>query len=125
MSANPSPQAAQLTALVELISSSVKEVIAAYNAAGRDVPSLESLDEGPLEIPATTPASLTQARQIIEAACAQLCVTVAQPGDCIVNVRTPVLPLRHALNDRRLQKAFAVRQCKVLMKITVEAYVVI
>ncbi|GJE93466.1 O-methyltransferase [Phanerochaete sordida] len=85
MSANPSPQAAQLTALVELISSSVKEVIAAYNAAGRDVPSLESLDEGPLEIPATTPASLTQARQIIEAACAQLCVTVAQPGDCIVN----------------------------------------
>ena len=101
MSAQPSAQAAQLTALVELISSSVNEVIAAYNAAGRDVPSLESLNEGPLEVPATTPQSLTRARQIIEAACAQLCATVAQPGDCIVNVRFPVSPYETRAELRR------------------------
>lgn len=87
MVAQPSTHAAQLTTLVELISSSVKEVIAAYDAAGRDAPSLDSLDEGLLETPATTPPNLRQARQIIEAACAQLCVTIAQPGDCVVNVR--------------------------------------
>nr|P0CT90.1 RecName: Full=3-O-methyltransferase 2; Short=Mtrase 2 [Phanerochaete chrysosporium RP-78] len=79
------PQAAHLTALVELISSSVNEVISVYSAAGRDIPSLDSLEEGFLETPATTPPGLRHARQIIEAACAQLCVTIAQPGDCIVN----------------------------------------
>ncbi|EKM57114.1 uncharacterized protein PHACADRAFT_92239 [Phanerochaete carnosa HHB-10118-sp] len=76
---------AQLTALVELISSSVREVIAAYSDARQDSPLLNLLDEGPLEIPATTPPNVTKARQIIEAACAQLCATIAQSGDCIVN----------------------------------------
>lgn len=81
-----SVQGVQLTALVDLISSSVREVIAAYSAVERHAPSLDSLDEGPLETPATTPPNVTRARQIIEAACAQLCATIAQPGDCTVNV---------------------------------------
>lgn len=81
-----SVQSARLTALVDLISSSVREVIEAYSDARQDAPSLDSLDDGPLETPATTPFNVTRARQIIEAACAQLCATIAQPGDCIVNV---------------------------------------
>lgn len=79
---------AQLTALVELISSSVKDIIEAYGAIGLDAPALDSLEEGPFDTPAITPVNVTNARQIIEAACAQLCATTAHPGDCVVNVRT-------------------------------------
>ncbi|KAL0568216.1 hypothetical protein V5O48_013776 [Marasmius crinis-equi] len=74
-----------LTALTDLINSAVKDIIAEYAAVGRAVPNLDSLEPGPFDVPEDTPAKLSRAVQIIEAACAQLAHTVASPGHVVVN----------------------------------------
>ena len=60
-----------LLALVDLISSQVKEVIADYHASGYDVPSIGSTDKGPFNIPVTSSLKFTRAIQILESACEQ------------------------------------------------------
>ena len=80
----------QLTAFVEFVSSSFKDIIGAYDAVGHDALSLDSLTEGPFDTPAITPVNVPDVRQIIEAVCTQLCATcatVAHPDDCVVNIR--------------------------------------
>lgn len=75
-----------ITALQDLINSAIKDVIAEYAAVGQAVPSLDTLSPGPFTVPEETPARLTKAIQVIEAACAQLSYTVAPPGSVMVNV---------------------------------------
>jgi len=74
-----------IIALTDLINKAVQDVIAEYAAVGQAVPSLDTLDPGPFNVPEDTPVRLAKAIQIIEAACAQLSYTVAPPGSVIVN----------------------------------------
>ncbi|KAK1223496.1 hypothetical protein PQX77_013623 [Marasmius sp. AFHP31] len=74
-----------LTALTDLINAAVQDVISEYAAVGKAVPTLDSLEPGPFDIPEETPAKVSRAVQIIEAACAQLAHTVASPGHVVVN----------------------------------------
>lgn len=78
--------AAHLTALVDVLSSAVKEVIAEYSAAGEEIPSLDSTKPGPFDTPEATSHKLNKAIQIIEGACAQLSASVARPGHTVTNV---------------------------------------
>ena len=77
---------AQLNALLDLINSSVQEIISTYNTEGHDVLALDSTELGPFDSPENTPLRLTNTIQIVEAACAQLCATVAPPGHTMINV---------------------------------------
>ncbi|KAJ3996156.1 S-adenosyl-L-methionine-dependent methyltransferase [Lentinula boryana] len=74
-----------ITALTDLINKAVQDIIAEYAAAGRAVPSLDTLESGLFQVPEETPARLTKAIQIVEAACAQLSCTVAPPGSVMIN----------------------------------------
>ncbi|KAJ3892042.1 S-adenosyl-L-methionine-dependent methyltransferase [Lentinula edodes] len=75
-----------ITALTDLINKATQDVIAEYSAVGQAVPSLDTLQPGPFQVPEETPTRLIRAIQIIEAACAQLSFTVAPPGSVMVNV---------------------------------------
>ncbi|KAJ4478425.1 S-adenosyl-L-methionine-dependent methyltransferase [Lentinula aciculospora] len=75
-----------VTALTGLINDAVQDAIAEYAAVGQAVPSLDSLEPGPFQVPAETPARLMKAIKIIEAACAQLTYTVSPPGSVMLNV---------------------------------------
>ncbi|KAJ3877770.1 S-adenosyl-L-methionine-dependent methyltransferase [Lentinula edodes] len=74
-----------ITALTDLINKATQDVIAEYSAVGQAVPSLDTLQPGPFQVPEETPTRLIRAIQIIEAACAQLSFTVAPPGSVMVN----------------------------------------
>ncbi|KAJ3933412.1 MAG: S-adenosyl-L-methionine-dependent methyltransferase [Lentinula lateritia] len=74
-----------ITALTDLINKATQDVIAEYAAVGQAVPSLDTLQPGPFQVPEETPTRLIRAIQIIEAACAQLSFTVAPPGSVMVN----------------------------------------
>lgn len=101
--------------LADLITASVKEVVNEYQAAGRVIPSIFSTDSGPFDAPHLTSANLNRAIQIIEAACAQLSYTVANPGHTVTNVfsSTSCIVL-HIADDSylayTLQKAYGVRK---------------
>lgn len=75
-----------ITALTDLINKATQDVNAEYSAVGQAVPSLDTLQPGPFQVPEETPTRLIRAIQIIEAACAQLSFTVAPPGSVMVNV---------------------------------------
>ncbi len=72
--------------LADLITAAVKEVVNEYQAAGHIIPSIFSTDSGPFDAPHLTSPGLNKAIQIIEAACAQLSYTVANPGHTVTNV---------------------------------------
>ncbi|KAJ4479217.1 S-adenosyl-L-methionine-dependent methyltransferase [Lentinula aciculospora] len=74
-----------ITALTGLINKAVQDVIAEYGAIGQAIPSLDTLEPGPFQVPEEMPARLTKAIQIIEAACAQLCYSIAPPGHVMIN----------------------------------------
>ncbi|KAH7870498.1 S-adenosyl-L-methionine-dependent methyltransferase [Lentinula edodes] len=74
-----------ITALTDLINKATQDVIAEYSAVGQAVPSLDTLQPGPFQVPEETPTRLIRAIQIIEAACAQLSFTIAPPGSVMVN----------------------------------------
>ncbi|THU85643.1 S-adenosyl-L-methionine-dependent methyltransferase [Dendrothele bispora CBS 962.96] len=76
---------AQILALTSMITQAVQDVITEYAAIGREVPSLDSVETSPFDIPEETPAKLANAVQIIEAACAQLSHTISTPGHVVVN----------------------------------------
>ncbi|RDB28281.1 3-O-methyltransferase 2 [Hypsizygus marmoreus] len=73
----------QAVALADLIAAQVQVIVTAYSASGQTIPSLDSTTAGPFDEPANTPANISMAIQLIEAACAQLCATVASPGHSI------------------------------------------
>ncbi|KAJ7634568.1 S-adenosyl-L-methionine-dependent methyltransferase [Roridomyces roridus] len=84
------PSASGLTeilALAELISNSVKEVVAEYTAAGVCLPSLSSTTPGPFDSveSLTTRPKLVEAIRTLDAACAQLVFTVGSPEHVVVN----------------------------------------
>ncbi|KAJ7634566.1 S-adenosyl-L-methionine-dependent methyltransferase [Roridomyces roridus] len=76
---------AEIVALADLISSTVKDVVAEYGAAGVNLPSLSSTTPGPFETPESTPPKLTKAIKTLDAACSQLMYTVGSPGHVIAN----------------------------------------
>ncbi|KAF8876830.1 S-adenosyl-L-methionine-dependent methyltransferase [Infundibulicybe gibba] len=76
---------AQITALSNMISAAVSVVISEYAAGGHSVPLLNSTTVGPFDQPNKAPRALADAVRTIEAACAQLCFTVASPGHVIAN----------------------------------------
>ena len=73
--------------LTDLISSSVRTIIREYAAAGKQLPSLNSVIPGPFDKPEASSNDLLKAVQIIEAACAQLTALVASPDHTVMNVR--------------------------------------
>ena len=81
-----SPDPAHLTALSDIILVAVQVVADEYAIIGQSVPSLDSTVPGPFDTPEKMSHNLTKAIQIIEAACAQLCFTVASPGHSVTNV---------------------------------------
>ncbi|KAH7875000.1 S-adenosyl-L-methionine-dependent methyltransferase [Lentinula edodes] len=74
-----------ITALTDLINNAVNDVIIEYAAVGHAVPSLDTLEPGPFQHLKDTPGRMTRAIQIIEAACAQLCSSIAPPGSIMIN----------------------------------------
>ncbi|KAF5346423.1 hypothetical protein D9758_012775 [Tetrapyrgos nigripes] len=74
-----------ITRLSELISQSVSAVCNEYRTAGQDLPVLHSTNVGPFDAPEKTSETLQTAIKTIEAACAQLCATIANPGHVITN----------------------------------------
>jgi hypothetical protein len=85
MNSKPSG-ASQLRSLVQLISEGVEDIIAQYSKIGQDVPSLEYLGTAYYDVAENRNEHLTDAIQIVEAACAQLSLTVADPSHSIANV---------------------------------------
>ncbi|KAF8954810.1 S-adenosyl-L-methionine-dependent methyltransferase [Flammula alnicola] len=75
----------EVTMLADLIVASVQEVVKEYQTSGYAVPSLHSTEPGPFDAPHLVSARLAKAIQTIEAACAQLSFTVANPGHVIAN----------------------------------------
>ncbi|KAJ7634558.1 S-adenosyl-L-methionine-dependent methyltransferase [Roridomyces roridus] len=91
MSPTPSSTSAsgltEILALAELVSNSVKDVVAEYSAAGFCLPSLSSTACGPwdsMESIVTRP-KLAKAVKTLDAACSQLMFAVGSPGHVIAN----------------------------------------
>ncbi|KAJ6501501.1 S-adenosyl-L-methionine-dependent methyltransferase [Mycena vitilis] len=76
---------AEIVALADLISSTVKDVAAEYSAAGVELPSLWSTNPGPFDSPEAVPPKLARAVRVLDAACSQLMFSVGSPGHVIVN----------------------------------------
>ncbi|KAJ7487261.1 S-adenosyl-L-methionine-dependent methyltransferase [Mycena galericulata] len=85
MSHQPESGLAEITALADLITQTVKDVVAEYTAAGAALPSLASTAPGPFDTPESVPLKLAKAVRILDAACAQLSFTVGSPGHVITN----------------------------------------
>lgn len=79
--------AADIRKLASLISRSCDAIIAAHDSVGYDVPSLYSTVPGPFDTPDKAPLELGRHIQIVEAACAQLCASIASPTHVVINVR--------------------------------------
>ncbi|KAJ6607417.1 S-adenosyl-L-methionine-dependent methyltransferase [Mycena sp. CBHHK59/15] len=73
----------EIVALAELICNAVTDLRDEY--AVQSMPSLKSTDTWPFDAPETRPAKVSKAVRTIEAACAQLSFTVANPGHVFVN----------------------------------------
>lgn len=76
----------EILRLAALITASVEDIVKEYKLVGETIPSLYSIDPGYFDEPQNLSPNLSEAIQVIEAACAQLCCTVANPGHVIVNV---------------------------------------
>ncbi|KAJ7651964.1 S-adenosyl-L-methionine-dependent methyltransferase [Mycena polygramma] len=76
---------ADILALADLISSTVRDVVTEYSAAGVSLPSLSSTTPGPFDSPEDVPPKLSRAVRILDAACAQLIFSVGSPGHVILN----------------------------------------
>ncbi|KAJ7704582.1 S-adenosyl-L-methionine-dependent methyltransferase [Mycena rosella] len=75
----------EIVALADLISRTVKDVVAEYTAAGVSMPSLSSTAPGPFDMPETTSPKLARAVRILDAACAQLSFSIGSPGHVVIN----------------------------------------
>lgn len=77
--------------LVTLITSSVDDIISEYKTTGASIPLLDSAVDGPFDAPERASERLLRTIRIVEAACAQLCATIASPALSLVNVSLPHL----------------------------------
>lgn len=84
--ATPYNGTAEITALTSLINSAVQDIANEYSKEGHSIPSLHSTEPGPFDAPHLVSPILARAIQTVEAACAQLSFTVANPGHVITNV---------------------------------------
>ncbi|KAJ7161877.1 S-adenosyl-L-methionine-dependent methyltransferase [Mycena crocata] len=75
---------AQVEALLALINNAAYQAVSEYDKTGTDVPILGSVDPHPLDGSIDTSA-LKKAIRVLEAACEQLCVTLAPPDHTIIN----------------------------------------
>ncbi|KAJ7719245.1 S-adenosyl-L-methionine-dependent methyltransferase [Mycena maculata] len=73
---------AQIEALLALINNAAHQAIAEYDKAGKEVPTLDSVEPHPLDISDDT-SGLKKAIRLLEGACEQLCVTLAPPSHTI------------------------------------------
>lgn len=78
--------AAELIPLVNIIKDAVVVVIDEYDSKGKVFPSLQSTMGGPFDSAASVTPALANAVKTIEAACAQLSISVARPAHAILNV---------------------------------------
>lgn len=72
--------------LATLINSAVEDIVKEYSTTGHSIQSIQSTEPGPFDAPHLASPALAKAIQTIEAACAQLTFTVANPGHVITNV---------------------------------------
>lgn len=72
--------------IVSLIKSSVDDIISEYKTAGATMPLLDSAVDAPFDAPERASEKLLRTIRIVEAACAQLCATIASPALSLVNV---------------------------------------
>src|ERR1700754_4579759 len=91
--------ASQLRSLVQLISKGVENIITQYSNIGQDVPSLEYLGTAYYDVTENRNEELTDAIQIVEAACAQLSLSVTNPSNSITNVSQLLLVYRISVID--------------------------
>lgn len=84
--------ATQLLPLVDLITNAVKVVIAEYDRVGQPIPALDEAVAGPFDEAKGITPDLSTAVKVIEAACAQLALTVVPPSYTILMVSTPITP---------------------------------
>jgi len=80
-----SGNAANLRALVKLIAEGVEDIIAEYEKAGQEVPSVDSLSYGSLDDQETSSNQIKVALKTVQGACGQLVASVESPGVSIVN----------------------------------------
>lgn len=81
----------QLLPLLTIITNAVQDIIKEYDAVHQPIPSLNSTAPGPFDSPAAMSSELLRATKIVEAACAQLSVTVANPACLMTNVSPDIL----------------------------------
>ncbi|EPQ51546.1 S-adenosyl-L-methionine-dependent methyltransferase [Gloeophyllum trabeum ATCC 11539] len=84
-SASTPLDAAPLNALVDVISSALKDIVTEYSKIGSTVPTLDETRLGPFDNTEQYNLRLNRAVQIVEGACAQLCATVARPSHYLTN----------------------------------------
>ncbi|EAU82335.1 hypothetical protein CC1G_06645 [Coprinopsis cinerea okayama7 len=113
-----------LSTLVSLISDATAIVEAHFKASSKPyVPSLDDTEEHPLDTQLYTP-ELRKAVQTIEAACAQLCATVAKPNRSVVNLYSPHclnVALRFKIADVLLNKPEGMHISELSSKVGVDA----
>ena len=90
---------AALDALVNIITSSVKEAVEAYKAYTPEVPPINTAEPGPFDSSENVSTKLNQAIKLLEGACAQLCATIAPAGHTIVNVSPTTFTRRTRSSD--------------------------
>ncbi|KAJ7267777.1 S-adenosyl-L-methionine-dependent methyltransferase [Mycena rebaudengoi] len=74
----------QVEALLVLIGDAAHQAIAEYDKAGKAIPTLDSVEAHPLDVSDDT-SGLKKAIRLLEAACEQLCVTLAPPYHTMIN----------------------------------------
>ena len=74
----------QLRSLARLINNEVENIIAQYAKAGEEVPTLDRIK--PVVFDRTWNEELRNSVKIVEGACAQLSLTVADPSNAVFNV---------------------------------------
>lgn len=97
---------AALDALVDIITSSVKEAVEAYKAYTPEVPPINTAEPGPFDSSENVSTKLNQAVKLLEGACAQLCATIAPAGHTIVNVSPVTFPRRTRSPDYLAESVF-------------------
>ncbi|KAJ7659940.1 S-adenosyl-L-methionine-dependent methyltransferase [Mycena rosella] len=106
----------------KLISNAVTEIVDGYT--GHVMPSLYSVQPSPFDVPENTPLQVSKAIRTIEAAAAQLSITVASPGHVVLNFQEPACMLVAAdakIADHLLDKPAGVHVDELALKTGVDS----
>ncbi len=87
----------QVRALLGLLNTAVEEAIAEYDKQGLDIPAIDTVYAHPMDGRLPT-LKFKHAIRTLEAACGQICTTLAQPSATMLNV----CYYRVHRNDRRI-----------------------